>query len=648
MNPIRRALALLTAGALLVAGSSLASAAPVCHTSSEVTEAACGLRIFAEPLNSTTFVQHDPLPGGVLAGEYELGIKELARRFPRFVKVNKLTTLLNEPLAKSYGGREIWVIEVTDFNAPEAGKLPIAVSMSVHGAERAGLEGGVRYAEDLARWGTSDPGHLLRNGTEADSTAIRADEALRKTHLYLSNINPDGWSTGDLHNGGLYVRGNDRGVDLNREFPTIGWSNTSVSHLSEPEAIYWKKYMDIVRPKVASDLHGEVTSVNNAFADLMIPAGQWNPVQQAQEARLARHMTSNVYRYFAENNVVLGTALAPAGIRPADYATGYDVVGYDAAGFMGDWYTQAYGALEIDVEHFLSHMVPNSEWFGPLEQAHVAAVRGEIETLIVDGLTMSQVEVDLNLGAVGYVFDPAIITDADGYGGPNPPAGYTPMPYSVTPMRYFDDLSGSTDEALVPLGGHDIVADDALAGLDTLVMINPGLPVDPDGAFDQAAAIARIRAWVEGGGNLILTDEALTLLDEFGIVQASSVTKSMFGAGHIDTPPTFSDAYTLGLHPTDSQTYYEVPLGYSLSGSQSPHWTVATSAWTAGGGTSVATIGSGRTGLGRVKVGQGTIGIFGAILPPPTEKFDHFYGLADHAVTVAAGQILNNMIRFSD
>jgi hypothetical protein len=51
-----------------------------------------------------------------------------------------------------------------------------------------------------------------------------------------------------------------------------------------------------------------------------------------------------------------------------------------------------------------------------------------------------------------------------------------------------------------------------------------------------------------------------------------------------------------------------------------------------------------RVGLGRVRIGKGTIGIIGALMPPATEKFDHFFGLADYAVTVAGGTILNNML----
>jgi hypothetical protein len=58
----------------------------------------------------------------------------------------------------------------------------------------------------------------------------------------------------------------------------------------------------------------------------------------------------------------------------------------------------------------------------------------------------------------------------------------------------------------------------------------------------------------------------------------------------------------------------------------------------------VGTVASGRTGLGRISLGEGTVGIIGAILPPPIEKNDHYFGLADYGVTVAGGQIFNNML----
>ena len=647
---------LLTAG--IVAGAALpAFGAPVCWVAPEA-EAACGFRIFAEPALSATFIQHDGPAGGAagVAGEYELGIKALAQRFPNFVKVNTLATLLNDPTAVSADGRDIWVIEVTDFRVAEEGKAPVTVSLSVHGAERAGLEGGVRYAEDLARWATSEPGHLVRNGTDADSVAIPASELLRKVHLYLSNPNPDGWAAGDLQNGGVFTRGNGNGTDLNRQFPTMGWVQTSGRPLpqSEPEAKAWAQFVQGVQPVVAADLHGELTSVNNAFADMMYPAGQWDPAMQVKEEALARHMKSNVYRYFEEQGVVLGDiAGAVAGMRPADYATAYDVVNYDDSGFMGDFFTQT-GAVEMDVEHFLSHQVPNSTWLFPLEQAHVAAVRAEIETLAVEALVTHDLEVSFDVGETGYLFDPAVVTDTDanGYGGPPPPAGVVPQSYSATPMRYFEDLSEVASTPLRPVLAADVAGDgdaDAFAdleGLDSFVIVSGGLPADGAGRpVDEAATIGVLRDFVTGGGNLVLTDEAVRFfLPKLTAIPESAVTKGLSNAGHVNIDD-FADPYLEGVYETASQTYYEVPLGYSAT-NNAPHWTVTRSSLESAGGTHLGHFGSAttRTSLGRLPLGDGTIGIIGALLPPAQESLHHFYGLADYGVTVAGGQILNNML----
>jgi hypothetical protein len=622
-------LAVVAISVALAGGVIPATAAPVCY---ELPEAACGLRIFAEPTNSATFLQHDN-------GEYEGGIKALAERFPRYVKVNSLDALLDDPAAVSYDGRKIWVIEVTDFEAPQEGKLPVVVSTGVHGNERAGVEGSVRYAEDLARWATSEPGHLLYNGTLPDSTSIPVSEALQKVHLYLAAINPDGWSAGDLANGGLFSRGNGRGADLNREFPTMGWTNTSNLPLTEPESIAWARFVESIDPVTSADLHGELNSANNAYADIMLPGGQWDPLLQAQHHRLARHMKSNIERYFREKTVVLGQS-DQVPLKPAEYATGYDVVGYDAAGFMGDWFTQL-GALDLDIEHMLSHTVPNSAWIPPHETAHVAAVRGEIETLIVEAIVAGQVQVSLDLGTTGYLFDPRVVTDtdADGYGRTSPDEY---EPYSATPMRYFEDLSEFSTEPLQAVDAADVAAS-ALSGLDSFVLTTWPIPPDPEGdPVDVDATVASLEAFAEGGGNLILTDEGIKLLEAMGTVPAGSVTRTLTNAGHIDVT-NFDDPYAEGLHTTASQTYYEVPLGYHVT-NNAPHWSVSTTTWESAGGTSVGTVTSGRTGLGRMTLGQGTVGIFGAILPPPTEQNEHLYGLADYGVTVTGGQILNNML----
>ena len=218
-----------------------APAAPVCP---EPPRDPCGGRIFAEPETSVSFVQHDN-------GEYSGGIKALEKEFPRWVKVRKFSQVLGKDV-KSAGDRDIWMIEITDFDAPERGKTPVAVSLSAHGPERAGLEGGVRYAEDLARWAEANEDRMLRNGTEKDSVEIPVRRALKDVHLYLSNINPDGWGQGDIANGGVYQRGNANGVDLNREFPTKGWTKVSYTPMSEPESKSWVEIVKDIDPVTAS------------------------------------------------------------------------------------------------------------------------------------------------------------------------------------------------------------------------------------------------------------------------------------------------------------------------------------------------------------------------------------------------------------
>lgn len=611
-----------------------AAGAPTCP---EEPRTACGDRIFPEADTTVSHIQHDN-------GEYETAIKALAREFPRYVRVRKIDRYVGRKVT-SVGGRPIWIVEVTDFEAPERNKVPVVVSLSVHGPERAGIEGGIRYVEDLARWAADEPDHILRNGTEKDSVGIPVSSVLRKVHLYVSNINPDGWATGDAANGGSFTRGNDNGVDLNREFPTIGWSYPPYTALSEPETKNWDRFVRKIKPTVAGDLHGELTSANNAFADIMLPAGQWHPLEQAQEERAARHMASNIARYFEEQGVEAGTVSGVADMKPAAYATGFDVVGYDAAGFMGDYFTERIGATDIDVEHFLSHMVPNTTWVASLEEAHIAAVRAEIETLMVEAIELPKVRVRLRLGRVGYFKDRAVVTDRDGYGGPKPPKGVEPEGYRATRMQYFRDLSRFSGRPLTALTPRKIRRG-ALSRLDTVVLADKPFGDRYEGRSQaRRRALFKLERFVRRGGNLILTDRAITLLAKMGVVPRDSIHRRVYTAGHIDIHD-WEDPYVKGLPTTASQTYYEVPIGFSLDSDTSPHWVVNQNAVSKAKGRSVAHVeDETEIGLGRFRLGRGRIGFIGALLPQPTERYDHFYGLADYGVTVAGGMILNNMIR---
>ena len=49
--------------------------------------------------------------------------------------------------------------------------------------------------------------------------------------------------------------------------------------------------------------------------------------------------------------------------------------------------------------------------------------------------------------------------------------------------------------------------------------------------------------------------------------------------------------------------------------------------------------------LGELKLGQGQIRIAGALLPQPTEEFDHTLGLEPYSVTYTGYIMMRNLVR---
>jgi hypothetical protein len=631
-----RALPLVTA--LALAGSLLApaGAAPTCV---DVPEAVCGNKVIPDPLLSGTFLQY--------GSEAWPALEAIEKIAPEVVELKSLAQWTGNKKYVSAGGRQIPLIRVTDEKKPRRAKKFVVVSLSVHGNEPAGREGGLRYVETLARWWKTDRTHKLYSG----DVSMPLDKVLATTELWLCVCNVDGWAAGDLDAAGQFKRGNDNGADLNREFPTKGWTNRNATPLSEPESKGWTAFVrSLPRVDTASDIHGELTSANAAYADLMWPAGQWSPKMQAQELQLAKHMIRTVERKFVEQNVALGLATDAVGVQaPSDAATGYDVVGYDDGGFMGDWFTQEFKALEIDAENFLSHSVPGNVWNGLLEQAHVAGAQGIIESLMVEAHITSKVKPKLNLGKVAYVYDPRRVTSADGLGYV-PEKGDKPKKYSVTRMRYFDDLRRASRGTVVPVKAGDVASGKArLSRYDTLVLADVALPPDPRGRrVDPERYRAALRSFVKGGGQLLLTDAAVPWMKFFGATGDDALREARTNAGHVDFGDDRSHAWEKDLFESASQTYYEVPLGFAPRG-EAPHYGVSTEEWTRLKGTTVATVDDADgpfTALGSIPYGKGLVSIFGAVLPTPTEENDHVEGLVDYGVTITGGQVLHAILAY--
>src|SRR3954447_25243786 len=143
---------------------------------------------------------------------------------------------------------DLMVIRVTDENVPDKGKKRYALSLSIHGIERAGAEGGIRAMEDLV---TSHTAGIAGNkivGADVNKSAPSFDEVLKTAIVYVTLPNPDGWRRGSVSSGGVFFqRYNGNGVDPNRDWPDIGYAFRGYSAVSEPETKAWISYYGQVR-----------------------------------------------------------------------------------------------------------------------------------------------------------------------------------------------------------------------------------------------------------------------------------------------------------------------------------------------------------------------------------------------------------------
>src|SRR3954470_2295829 len=290
---------------LATAGPALAT--PVCTDGYKggPPAAVCDGRIFPEAALTRGYIQYTEGPSGF--SEYRDGIAYLAQKYPRYVQVFTLASKYGKAAVSSGpdelralaqgdtgDGRDVWVVKVTDAKVPDKGKDTLLFSLSIHGNERGGLEGGLRTAEDLAT-GASD-GTTISDGVDnyTSSTGRKAafhdykiSDLLAKEAVYFVDFNVDGWAIGDWWakpTTNAYSRGNSLGTDLNRQMPTVGSINTSRNPLQENETRYGLDLMKEVAQAgkgglmgYGADIHGELTS--QAYTDIMYPAGQFHSVQ---------------------------------------------------------------------------------------------------------------------------------------------------------------------------------------------------------------------------------------------------------------------------------------------------------------------------------------------------------------------------------
>ncbi|MDQ3933963.1 MAG: hypothetical protein M3340_04955 [Actinomycetota bacterium] len=697
--------AALAAAATTLALAAQASATPVCTDGymGGPPASQCGGRIFPEAARSQAYIQYQPAPNGFT--EYKHGIEYLAQKYPRWISVFTLRSKYGDDAVsagddrkRSYeaddtnDGHDIFVVKITDHSVPDTGKQPLLYSLSVHGNERGGLEGGMRTAEDLAMAATSG-GKISDGVANYDSTTGRkpvfheyeARDLLARQAVYLVDFNIDGWRIGDVWQVPTqpYARGNSFGTDLNRQMPTIGRINPSRNPLQESEMLFGHRFMHEVadsgpggKMAYGADVHGELTS--QAYVDVMYPAGQFDSVDHRRLMAIAERTKSvidaTLYQGIAEQseNTLGGNDREHPNyvpVRPAHWGTVWDTLGYTDTGFIGDYMATDLGVTGMDYEIAFNHTVPDKNWNVYLQENHINATRAIIKTAMAyarfqeSEFNEDNVRVDPR-GRAGYVVNPDTVTDKDENGAGTLPGQnkdgkgqdgkpVTQRSYDVTNQKWFTDTNRLMPASFVRFAAADVAADPKkLSAVDSLVLADVDFPLDTRGrSVDRAAYFRNIKSWVESGGNLVLTDRALHALGDLGVVPKDAVKDVKVYQPYANIRD-FEHSLVEGLRPNARQLVEAAILGYGIGDDASPMTVVTRSAWEAAGGKTVGTTGnnSGTTdgqtqaSIGELKLGKGLVRIVGGALPMPTEENDHRYGLRDYAPTYSGLYVLENSL----
>src|SRR3954454_7476922 len=294
---------------------------------------------------------------------------------------------------------DLIAVRVTDETVPDTNKKRYALSLSIHGIERAGAEGGIRAMEDLVTSFTTQ-----KNGKPIVDKNVQPDaptfaDVLKDTIVYFTLPNPDGWRRGSVSSGGVFFqRYNGNGIDPNRDWPDLGAAFRGYSSESEPETKAWISFYKEVRDKhgafaAGDDLHGQPEA--DALSYTLMPHGSHNfgkDLRIRETSKLinrAQYEATKWSPIIQDNDKpvgggapcspdVLGTACSK--IYAQTWGSVYDTINYTTTGALGDWFDSAIGlgADGIDNEMSFSHLDKNIVFEPHTEQLHVEGNRALI------------------------------------------------------------------------------------------------------------------------------------------------------------------------------------------------------------------------------------------------------------------------------
>jgi hypothetical protein len=372
--------------------------------------------------------------------EFIAGLEYLEQRFPRYVELINLREAMGDEF-RSAGlptvtlerdRRDLYVVKITDSDSPvpESERKRFAFALSIHGNERAGLEGGLRAAEDLVTWAATAPDKRILEPTDSGPTA---KEVVENAVTYFIASNPDGWHRGEFSEGGVFFqRYNGNGMDLNRDFPSIGYTEEMYTPASEPETRGYMAFLEEEAGRTAAgkfagalDLHGMVTS--HSFSFTLLGGGKKDYRKNAVAVQTAISTFED-----SEARLLWSPLVAESGSCPGPipepffghttgpmctdlWGTVWDTIEYQVTGDFASWMESPLGldAVGIDNEMALSHLAPNNVFAPDLEQLHIDGNKGLVFSNIAALLFERPVEFRPG-SRVAYVPNPTRVRNTGG------------------------------------------------------------------------------------------------------------------------------------------------------------------------------------------------------------------------------------------
>ncbi|NIC00881.1 M14 family zinc carboxypeptidase [Halobacterium sp. R2-5] len=236
--------------------------------------------------------------------------------------------------------------------------------------------------------------------------------------------------------------------------------------------------------------------------------------------------------------------------------------------------------------------------------------------------------------------------------------GYSQAEYVVNPMQFFADLEPNLEAgAMEGVRVHDVRVGKLLRGNSGKRRYDK-VVVSHDVGRDDSRYVDELEAFVEAGGDLVLTDTGLNLLAELDVGEAAAIEDGDLQSIRVGIANLIDrdfEHYLLSdIRPLQFEMWKSPQVGYVPNEPDQPATVVDDDAFTDAGGDVAGRMegqtadGSGADGVavGALSAGDSEINVLGSVLPPASQRELHPFGMADYAVSFMGHTLLCNALGF--